>query len=161
MDTMEIDRFIERYTEERKHAPRQIALQHVQSYAYMICTTGDVELFLRQARAVLVYNIDSLSLFDNPFRNSQICWLLFVPLWFAFSLHLTTDQDLALVGLINCAGTMIYGTSLFINVMGRWLDTCIQISYYREMIDFIDSQQHPPATETVVCPPLLMTAGST
>lgn len=139
-----IDRFIERYTEERQHAPKQVALQHLLSHAYMVSNVGEVDTFFKRVRALLIFHIESLSLFDNPLRNSQLCWLIFFPCGFLYSLHLAAQREVALLGLIYCAATVIYGTSLFIMVVQKCIDNCIQIAYYREIIDFIDSQQHAP-----------------
>ena len=146
MHTADIDRVIERYIEERKHTPQQVAQEHFLSYTYLVCNRSEVEPFLKRTRSLLTFHIDSLSLFENPFRNSQVCWLMFLPVWFIYSLNLTSDQHM-LLGLINCAGTVIFGTSLFVMVMNRWIDTCIKITYYREIIAFIDSQQTSPAGE--------------
>ncbi len=141
MDSKDIDRIIQRYAEERQHETRQVAQAHFLTYAYLVCGAGEVEQFLRHTRNLLIYHIDSMSLFDNPFRNAQVCWLLFMLIWFAFSLCLLTVDGFCLIGSINVAGTVIFGTSLWKIVWTKWLDTSLLIAYYREIIDLIDSQQ--------------------
>ena len=136
-----IDRFIERYTEERQHAPKQVALQHLLSHAYMVSNVGEVDTFFKRVRALLIFHIESLSLFDNPLRHSQLCWLIFFPCGFLYSLHLAAQREVALLGLIYCAATMIYGTSLFVMIIQQWFDNDIRLGYYREIIEFIDSQK--------------------
>ena len=100
MQSSDIDRIIERYIEERKRAPQQIAQERFMACAYLLCTHGEVEPFLRRTRSLLTFHIDSLSLFENPFRNSQACWLMFLPIWFIYSLNLTFEQNVIL-GLVK------------------------------------------------------------
>jgi hypothetical protein len=142
---MDVDRFIARYTEERQHLPKQVALQHLLSHAYMVNTPSDIDGFFRHVRRLLIYQIASLSVFDNPLRNAQGCWLIFFPIGLAYSLYLSAHRDMSLYGLIYCAATVIYGTSLFIMVMQKWIDNGIQIAYCRELLDFIDTRQYAPA----------------
>lgn len=146
METGNIDHCIERYAEERQHAPRQIALQHLLGYAYMVNGAGEIDGFLKRVRRLVVFHIESLMLFENPLRNSQICWLLLFPIGFAYSLYLAAHHELSLLGLIYCAGTLIYGTSLLVMIIDKWYDLCIRIAYYREIIEFIDSRQYAPAS---------------
>ena len=141
MDYINIDRFIERYAEERHRTPKQIALQHLLSHAYMTNQSDGVDTLLKQVRVHTSLHIETLALFDNPLCNAQISWLLFFPIGFAFSLYMLTFPELVLPGLIYCAATLIYGTSLLIMVIQQWMDNDIRIAYYREIIDFIDSWQ--------------------
>ena len=141
MDYSKIDRFIERYAEERHRAPKQIALQHLLSHAYMTNQADDVDTLLKQMRVYTNLHIETLALFDNPLCNAQISWLLFFPIGFAFSLYMLTIPELVLPGLIYCAATLIYGTSLLIIVIQQWMDNDIRMAYYREIIDFIDNRQ--------------------
>lgn len=141
MEYRDIDSFIARYAEERRHTPKNIAQQHLLSHAYMVTHGCEVDSFLRRVRVLALIHIESVAIFEHPLRNAQCCWLLFFPVGFAFSLFLTTHHETALLGLIYCAATVIYGTSLFIMVMQQWIDNCIQIDFYREIIDLIDSQQ--------------------
>ena len=141
MDYSKIDRFIERYAEERHRAPKQIALQHLLSHAYMTNQADDVDTLLKQMRVYTNLHIETLALFDNPLCNAQISWLLFFPIGFAFSLYMLTIPELILPGLIYCAATLIYGTSLLIIVIQQWMDNDIRMAYYREIIDFIDNRQ--------------------
>lgn len=137
----DIDRIIQRYTEERRHEKRQVVQSHFLSRAYLL-SKGEVEQFLKHTRGMLVYYIDSLSLFDNPFRNSQVLWLLFMFVVFIFSLCMTSDETLRWAGIIISIGTVIFGTSLWRMVWNHWLDVGYLIACYREIIDLIDSLQH-------------------
>jgi hypothetical protein len=148
MKSEEIDRIIERYAEERKHAKRQVAQEHFLAYVYLVCNAGEVEQFMKRTRGLLAYYIDSLSLFENPFRNTQVCWLLLMFLLFGFSIYMMTDADLCYAGIILCPGTVIFGTSLWKIVWTKWLDTGLLIACYREIIDLIDSLQSSPNTES-------------
>jgi hypothetical protein len=149
MKSDDIDRIIERYAEERKHETRRVAQEHFLAYAYLVCGVGEVEQFLKHTRSMLVYYINSLSLFDNPFKNTQVCWLLFMFGWFWFCLYMIADENRCLLGVINCTGTVIFGRSLWKIVWTRWLETSLRIAYYEEVIDLIDSHLSPsnsPAT---------------
>lgn len=148
MKSEEIDRIIERYAKERKHETQQVAQQHFLTYAYIVCNAGEVEQFLKNTRGLLRYYIDSLSLFENPFRNSRVCWLLLMFLLFGFSIYMMTDDDLFLAGMVISSGTVIFGTSLWRIVWTQWLDTDLLIACYREIIDLIDSLQKSPNSET-------------
>jgi hypothetical protein len=141
MESRDLDRFIERYAEERRHVPRQVALQHLLSHAYMVSGAGEIDRFFKVVRMLLVLHIESLALFENPLRNAQFCLLFFFPVGFAYSLYLAALPECCLLGLIYCAATVIYGTSLFIMVIQKCIDNNIEIAYYREIIDFIDSRQ--------------------
>lgn len=147
----DIDRAIERYAQERWHESRQTAQQHFLTYAYVVCGAGEVESFLRVTRSIVSYQIASLSLFDNPFRNSQFCWLLLMICWFCFNVLLITEQEFCRFGLINCAGTIIFGSLLWKCVWSRWIETCLRIDYYQEIIDCIDSQQLSSDSEAAAC----------
>jgi len=148
MKSEEIDRIIERYAEERKHAKRQVAQEHFLAYVYLVCNAGEVEQFMKHTRGLLAYYIDSLSLFENPFRNAQVFWLLLMFLLFGFSIYMMTDDDLCLAGIIICTGTVIFGTSLWNIVWSKWLNTDLLIACYNEIIDLIDSLQLSQNTET-------------
>ena len=137
----EIDRIIERYAEERKHGSRQVAQEHFLAYAYLVCGASEVEQFMKTTRNLVAYYIDSLSLFDNPFRNSRAHWLLFMLLWFCFGLYMLHDDALYVVGIVNLTGTVIFSKSLWRIIWSEWLETSLLIAYYREIIDLIDSQQ--------------------
>jgi hypothetical protein len=141
MKPEDIDLLIERYTEERKHVPRQVAQQHLLAYAYLVCHGNEIDPFFKRIRRLATFQIDSLQLFENPLRNAQACWLIFIPVWFLLSLNMLADQNFILPGLISCAATVIFGTSLVIMVIGKWIDIGIQTIYYREIIDLVDSQQ--------------------
>jgi len=147
MKCEDIDWIIKRYAEERKHETQQVAQAHFLAYAYLVCKAGEVEQFMKRTRGLLAYYIDSLSLFENPFRNTQACWLLLMSLLFGFSLYLMTDNDLRYVGIIFGSGTVVFGTSLWKIVWTNWLETSLLIACYREIIDLIDSLQLPPNTE--------------
>lgn len=147
MKSEEIDKIVKRYAEERQHEPRRVAQEHFLAYAYLVATAGDVEQFLAHTRRVLTYYIDSLSLFENPFRNTQACWLLLMFLLFCFGLYMMTDDDLCIGGIIICTGTTVFGTSLWKMVWSNWLSTNLLIAYYWEIIDFIDRRQTPLKTE--------------
>jgi hypothetical protein len=138
MNSEEVDRIIERYAKERKHESRQVAQQHFLMYAYLACGAGEIEKFMKYTRGLLTYYIDSLSLFENPFRNTQVCWLLLMFLWFCFSIFMMTDTDHRLAGIVSCTGTVIFGRSLWKIVWSDWLDTNVRIACYREIIDLID-----------------------
>lgn len=139
MSSEEIDRIVERYAEERKHETRQVAQEHFLAHAYLVCSSCDIEQFMKRTRGLLTYYVDSLSLFENPFRNTQFCWLLLMLLGFGFSLYLMTDDGLRLAGIIVSAGTVICGASLWKIVWSSWLNTSVLIACYREIIDFIDT----------------------
>lgn len=141
MEYGDIDRFIDQYASERQRAPKTVALQHLLSHAYMVSNNDEIETFFKGFRALVTLHIERLSLFENPLRNAQACWLLFFPIGFLCSLYLATHQELSLIGLIYCAATMIYGTSLFVMVIQQWFDNDIRLGYYREIIEFIDSQK--------------------
>ena len=147
MKLKEIDRLIECYAAERRHEPRQVAERHFLTRAYLVCRGDELGEFMSRMRNWLVYRIDSLSLFDNPFRNTQLFWLFFMFLWFCFSIYLLTDENYRMVGMINGAGTVIFGSSLWKMIWTRWLDTSLLIAYYREIIELIDSQL--PFSDTV------------
>jgi hypothetical protein len=144
----DIDKIIERYAEERKHATRQVTQQHFLAHAYLLCTHGEIEPFLKRTRGLLRYYVDCLSLFENPFRNSQVCWLLLLFLVFCFSIFMMTDSSLCLLGMIICTGTVIFGTSLWKIVWSQWLATGILISCYQEIIDLIDSLPSTPVSDS-------------
>ena len=139
MKSDDIDRIIERYAEERKHETRRVAQEHFLTYAYLVCGVGEVEQFLKNTRSILVYYINSMSLFDNPFKNTQVCWLLFIFVWFWFCLYMIAEENLRPLGIINCTGTVIFGRSLWKIVWTKWLETCLLIAYYEELIDLIDN----------------------
>ena len=139
----DIDTIIERYAEERRHESRKVAQDHFLSYIYVVCGANEAEPALKQARCLLSYHICVLSLFDNPFRNSQFCWLVVMLLWFCLNLSFIGNQELRLFGMINCTGTAIFGKALWNIIWTRWIDTNIVIAYYRELVDFIDLQQRP------------------
>ena len=141
----DIDIIIERYAEERKHESRKVAQEHFLSYVYVVCGANEAESVLKQARSLVSYHISTLSLFDNPFRNSQFCWLVVMLLWFCLNLSLIVNQELCLFGMINCAGTAIFGRTLWNIIWSKWIDTNILIAYYRELVDLIDNQQNPTA----------------
>ena len=82
MKSNEIDRLIEHYATERKHEPRQVAQQHFLTRTYLVCRGDELGEFLGRMRNQLIYRIDSHSLFDNPFRNTQVFWLCLMFLWF-------------------------------------------------------------------------------
>lgn len=148
MKNEEIDKIIGRYAEVRKHETQQVAQEHFLAYAYVVCNAGEVEKFMKQTRSLLTYYIDSLSLFDNPFRNTQVCWLLLMFLLFGFSLCLITDDDFRLAGIIICTGDVIFGASLWQIVWSKWCDTSVLIACYREIIDLIDGLQYSQDTLT-------------
>ena len=141
MNINDMDRIIERYTEERKQGTRQAAQEHFVAYVYLVCNAGEVESFMKNTRRLVSYYIDSLSLFDNPFRNSRAHWLLFMLLWFCFSIYMILDGTLYVVGIVNLTGTVIFSKSLWRIIWSDWLETSLLIAYYREIIDLIDSQQ--------------------
>lgn len=141
MEYGDIDRFIDQYTSERQCTPKTVALQHLLSHAYMANSNNEIDAFFKGFRTLVILHIERLSLFENPLRNAQICWLLFFPIGLLCSLYLTTRQEMSLIGLIYCAATMIYGTSLFVMIIQQWFDNDIRIGYYREIIEFIDSQK--------------------
>ncbi|TLM66272.1 MAG: hypothetical protein FDZ69_06420 [Deltaproteobacteria bacterium] len=145
MKIEEIDRVIERYAEERKHETREVAQEHFLAYAYLVCRAGEVEQFMKSTRSLVGYYVDSLSLFDNPFRNSRAHWLLFMLLWFFFSIYMILDDALYVVGIVNLTGTIIFSKSLWGIIWSEWLETSLLIAYYRELIDFIDGQQQARA----------------
>lgn len=138
MKSDDLDLMLHRYAEERRHAKRQVAQSHFISHAYLLCSAGEAEQFLRRTRALLVYYIDSLSLFENPFRNTQVCWLLLLFQIFVFGLCMLSDDGLRAAGIIISSGTVICGISLWQIVWSRWLDTGHLIACYREIIDLID-----------------------
>ncbi len=141
MQQNDIDRVIERYVTERKQVPQQVAQQHFLVYASLVCRHDEFNQFMRRTRGLLVYYIDSLSLFDNPFRNARVCWLLLLFAIFAFSTYMLTMDELRLAGLVLDSGAIIFGTSLWKTVWSRWLDTDLLIACYREIIELIDSIQ--------------------
>lgn len=145
MESRDLDQFIERYAEERRHVPRQVALQHLLSHAYMVSGAGEIDRFFKVVRTLLVLHIETLALFENPLRNAQLCLLIFFPVGFVFSLYLAALPQFCLLGLIYCSATVIYGTSLFIMIIQKCIDNSIEIVYYREVIDFIDSRQFAPS----------------
>lgn len=148
MNCEEIDRIVRQYAEERKHVPPRVAQEHFLARVYLVCKAGEVEPFMKRTRGLLTYYVDSLSLFENPFRNTQACWLLLMHLLFGFSLYLMTVDELRYAGIILCTGTVIFGKTLWKIVSANWLATSVLIAYYREIIDFIDRQQLTPSTET-------------
>lgn len=140
MRSEEIDSLIRRYAEERRHQPLQVAQAHFLAHVYLLCRGGEVEPFMKQTRWLLAYYIDTLSLFENPFRNTQACWLALMFLLFGYSLYLMTDDALRHVGIVVCTGTVVFGVSLWKIVWSSWLDTSLLIACYREIIDLIDRQ---------------------
>ncbi|MCM2263744.1 MAG: hypothetical protein NDI73_00975 [Desulfuromonadales bacterium] len=148
MKSEDIDWIIKRYAEERKHETQQVAQEHFLAYAYLVCRAGEVEQFLKRTRGLLTFYIDSLSLFENPFRNAQVCWLMLMFLLFVFSLYLIADADFRYAGIVLCTGTVIFGTSLWKIVWNNWLDTSLLIACYREIIDLIDNLQSSSNAET-------------
>jgi len=143
MQTNDIDKLIERYAEERKSQPRQVAQDRFVTRTHLLCRNDEVEPFLKQTRVLLTYYINSLSLFDNPFRNTQIHWLLFMFGWFCFSIYMIINVELRMLGIVICTGTVIFGKSLWTMVWDKWLETSLLIAYYNEIIEFIDSQYAP------------------
>jgi hypothetical protein len=141
MKIEEMDRLIERYAEERKRETRQVAQEHFLAYAYLVCGAGEVEQFMKTTRSLVTYYIDSLSLFENPFRNSRAHWLLFMLLWLVLSIYLMNDEVLYIVGIVNFVGTIIFSRSLWKIIWTEWMETSLLIAYYNEIVDFIDSQQ--------------------
>lgn len=139
MKTEEIDKIIERYAEERKHEERQVAQQHFLAYTYIVCRADEVEQFLTYTRGLLVYYMNCLSLFENPFRNTQVMWLLLIFLLFGFSIFMMTNDDLYMLGIILCTGTVIYGTTLWKIVWAKWRDANVLMACYKEIIDLIDN----------------------
>ena len=148
MKSEEIDRIIERYANERKHETQQVAQQHFLTYAYLVCNAGEVEPFLKHTRGLLRYYIDSLSLFENPFRNSRVCWLLLMFMLFSFIIYMMTYDEFLLAGMIMNSGTVIFGISLWKVVWTQWLDTDLLIACYREIIELIDNLQQISNSET-------------
>lgn len=146
MKIKEMDRLIERYAEERKRGPRKVAQEHFMAYVYLVCAAGEVEQFMKNTRSLVSYYIDSLSLFDNPFRNSRAHWLLFMLLWLVFSIYMMLDDTLYIIGIVNFSGTIIFSRSLWKIIWTDWLETSLLIAYYREIIDLIDSQQRALGT---------------
>lgn len=140
MNISEMDRIIERYAEERRRGSRQVAQEHFLAYAYLLCGAGEVEQFMKNTRSLVVYYIDSLSLFENPFKNSRAHWLLFMLLWFCFSIYMILDSTLYVIGIINLTGTVIFSRSLWKIIWTEWLEASLLIAYYREIVDIIDSQ---------------------
>jgi uncharacterized membrane protein YccF (DUF307 family) len=138
MRSEDIDLMIGRYAEERRREKRQVAQTHFLTHAHLLCHRGELEQFLKRTRALLVYYIDSLSLFENPFRNTQVCWLLLLFQIFVFGLCMMSDDGLRGAGIIISAGTVVCGASLWQIVWSRWLDTDHLIACYREIIDLID-----------------------
>lgn len=141
MEFRDIDRFIHQYALERQSTHKTVALQHLLSHAYMVNSNKELDAFLHGFRTLVTLHIEQLNLFENPLRNAQFCWLIFFPIGFFYSLYLANLQDLVLIGLIYCAATMIYGTSLLVMVIRQWIDNDIRLGYYREIIEFIDSQK--------------------
>lgn len=141
MENEELDKIIGRYAEERKRATQKVAQEHFLAYAYLVCSADEVEKFLKRTRKLLTYYVDSLSLFENPFRNSQVCWLMLMFFLFCFSIFMMTDDDFRTTGIIICTGNVIYGISLWKLVWSKWLETSVLIAYYKEIIDLIDSLQ--------------------
>lgn len=141
MKIEEMDRIIERYAEERKRTTRQVAQEHFLAYAYFVCGAGEVEAFMKSTRSLVTYYIDSLSLFENPFRNSRAHWLLFMLLWLVLSIYLMNDDVLYVVGIVNFAGTIVFSRSLWKIIWSEWQEASLLIAYYNEIVDFIDSQQ--------------------
>lgn len=139
MQENDIDRVIERYVTERKQVPQQVAQQHFLVYASLVCRHDDLNQFMRKTRGLLIYYIDSLSIFDNPFRNAKVCWLLLLFGIFTFSTYMLTMDELRLAGMVLGSGAIIFGTSLWKTVWSRWLDTDLLINSYREIIELIDS----------------------
>ena len=138
MNWEEMDRIIQRYAEERRRETRKVAQEHFLACAYLACSAGEIGQFMKRVRGVLTYHIDCLSLFDNPFRNTQVCWLLLMFVSFVFGIYLMTDDDLRIAGIVLCTGTTIFGASLWKIVWSGWLETSLLIAAYREIIDFID-----------------------
>ncbi|NJC87811.1 MAG: hypothetical protein FIB02_04655 [Desulfuromonas sp.] len=147
MKSEEIDKAIKRYAEERQHETRRVAQEHFLAYVYLVATAGDIEQFMKHTRNLLAYYIDSLSLFENPFRNTQVCWLLLMFLLFGFGLYMMTEDGLRIGGIIICTGTAVFGTSLWKIIWGNWLSTNLLIAYYWEIIDLIDRLQSSPQVE--------------
>ena len=145
MKSDDIDRVIERYVEERKHVSRQVAQEHFLAYVYLVFG-GEVEQFMKNTRSMLAYYVNSLSLFDNPFKNTQVCWLLFMFGWFWFCLYMIADETLRPLGIINCTGTLIFGKELWKLVWTKWIETNVLIAYYGEIIDLIDTHLLPSNT---------------
>lgn len=141
MKTEEIDKIIERYAEERKHEERQVAQQHFLAYTYIVCSADEVEQFLKYTRGLLIYYMNCLSLFENPFRNTQVMWLLLMFLLFGFSICMMINDDLYVLGIILCTGTVIYGTTLWKIVWTKWSDVNVLMACYKEIIDLIDTLQ--------------------
>jgi len=148
MTNEEIDRIIEQYAEERRHQSKETAQKQFLTRIYLSCSAAEAGRFLKHVRGLTVYYIDSLSLFDNPFRNAQVCWLAYMFLIFGFSIYMITDDDLRLAGMAISTGTVIFGTSLWKIVWSRWLDTDLVIACYREIIDLIDGLQTAPDTQS-------------
>lgn len=138
----DIDGFIKRYADEREHTPKQQALQHLLFQAYLASDGREPDRYFANVRKLVLINMESLTLFDNPICNAQFSWLIFFPIGFAFSLYMAAIPETALLALIYCAASVIYGTSLFIMVIQKWFDMSIRLDYYHEIIDYIDSQQH-------------------
>jgi hypothetical protein len=141
-DIKEIDRFIERYADEREHTPKQQALQQLLFQAYLANDGREFDAYFETVRKLVLINIQSRALFDNPICNAQCSFLLFFPIGFAFSVYLASFPETTLLALIYCAATVIYGTSLFIMVIHKWFDMSIRLDYYHEIIDFIDRQRN-------------------
>lgn len=142
-----IDRVIERYVEERKRCPLRIAQEHFLSHAALVCRRGELQPFMQRTRGLLLYYIDSISIFDNPLRNARVCWLLLTIQVFTFSLIMLVDDELRLTGLIIGSGSVIFGSSLWTTVWNQWLDADLLIACYREMIDLIDRLNPPVSSE--------------
>lgn len=135
----DIDTVIERYAQDRKTGSKQVAQEHFLSYIYVVFDVNSAESFMKRTRGMLSYYINSMSLFENPFRGPEPCWLVLMAMVFAFSLCMLADDDTSLIGFFIAAGTLVNGVSLWRIVFSKWLDTGVMIAIYREIIDLIDS----------------------
>lgn len=134
-----IDTAIERYAQERRTLSKKEAQAHFLSYTYVVCGANHAEDFLKRTRGMLCYYIDCLSIFDNPFRAPQACWLVLMAMVFAFGLFMLGNDDTIVAGFFIAGGTLVNGMSIWRIVCTRWLDTGIMIALYREIIELIDS----------------------
>lgn len=139
MTTAKIDEAIERYVNERKTSKRKAAESKFLSYSYLACGEGDVTAFMRKCRSLIRYYIDFLTVLENPLHGPQAGWLALMAIVFTFGLFMLANDDMRGAGVFVTSGTLVNGISLYRAVINKWVETCITIAFYRELIELIDN----------------------